>query len=368
MNKSYILLVVGFFVLFFDTTLAHGRQLLICPGRKATVHAQVPQSAKRCPFCDEEILSKNFIVSEDYDNDVRIMMNRFPYGDFCQVHHILIMPISHKLSYSEFSQKELQAQVDVARYVSEQLYDDSYSQEYLTNLGEGGGQSVPHLHNHQLIFVLPPLSLPDLIKTKVASSVNSIEGAFELVKTKLISQKNTQKTLSQSACANENCYYCSIINNQENDDENFVIGRFKHNVICLAHFPNIAAQVIVVPYNHCHALKDLSSEQLLENMTLSLYLLPKLKMYVQERVRQWKGDNIFTKSVGGKSSDEEKNDYHLYTSIMPRTVISSPSGTIDGNSCKLDFDPEDLFWYLKEFYDELQQVSECGWMSDQMQD
>lgn len=41
---------------------------------------------------------------------------------------------------------------------------------------------------------------------------------------------------------------------------------------------------------------------------------------------------------------------------MSRTTIPSPSGTIDGNSCKLDFDPTHLFNYLKKYYDELQDV------------
>ena len=35
---------------------------------------------------------------------------------------------------------------------------------------------------------------------------------------------------------------------------------------------------------------------------------------------------------------------------------SNPSGTLDGNSCKLDFDPQDLYQYLKKEFNNLQKT------------
>lgn len=326
-------------------------QLLLCPKRKATVQSQIPQSSEVCVFCDSEILAKNYIVREIPAQNCRIMMNKFPYFDFSQGYHVLIMPITHRLSFNDFSSIELAGQIDTARFISARLYSDCFSQEYFTNLGEGW-QSVPHVHSHIQSFIVPPLPLSATVNLRKAST-NTIDAAFASVKEKLATQDFSIPE-RDDLCVHDECYCCSIIKNSDNDDENFVIGRFKHNLICLAHFPRVAAEVVIVPYNHGHSLHHLNSEELLENMKLAFLLLPILKSYVQENVRQWKGDNIFTKSIGGKAAQENKEIYHLYTSVMSRTIISSPSGTVDGNSCKLDFDPADLFNYLKKYYQELQ--------------
>lgn len=279
------------------------RQLLLCPQRKATVQAHVPQATKTCVFCDPAILAQNYIISEDAAKDCRIMMNKFPYFDFSQGHHLLIMPITHMLSFNDFSSAGLAHQIDAARFITNQFYHDSYSQEYFTNLGEGW-QSVPHVHSHIQAFIAPPLSLPAMESLKKLPT-NNIDDACALVKEKLLS-RDFLIPEREILCTHDDCYCCSIIKNTEDDDKNFVIGRFKHNLVCLAHFPRIAAEIVVVPYNHGHALHDLMSEELLENMTLAFFLLPKLKAYVQENVRQWKGDNIFTKSIGGKATQQKE--------------------------------------------------------------
>lgn len=342
MKKLLFCLALYSFVSLYSMA-PRGKQLLLCPKRKEAVQTQIPSGI--CPFCDEENLAKNYVVKEDEENDCRIMMNKFPYFDFSQGYHLLIMPIAHKTSFMEFSQKGFAAQLNEALRINAQFYPGSYSESYFIHLGEGGGQSVPHLHSHVQTFIQKPLSLPETIENKNAAS-NNMEHAFETVKLKLA--ENILPEARESSCNYEDCYSCSIINHPENDEKNFVIGRFKHNLVCLAHFPEIAAHIVVIPYHHGHALKELRLEEWLENITLALSILPKLKVYVQTKVRQWTGDNTFTKSLGDKASDEEKNKYHLYTSIMPRTTIHSSSGTIDGQVCKLDYDAVDLFQYLKK--------------------
>lgn len=349
MNRSLVI-VFGLSLSLFAME-DNNRQLLLCPKRKTTIQSQAPQSSEVCVFCDSTVLAKNYIVSEDKTRDCRIMMNKFPYFDFSQGYHVLIMPITHRLSFNDFSSMELAGQIDTARFISARLYPDSYTQEYFTNLGEGW-QSVPHVHSHIQSFIVPPLPLSDTVNLK-KSLTNTIDDAFTLVKEKL-STGNFTIPERVNLCDHDECYCCSIIKNTDDDDKNFVIGRFKHNLICLAHFPRVAAEVVIVPYNHGHSLHHLNSEELLENMKLAFLLLPILKSYVQENVRQWKGNNIFTKSIGGKASQKDKEMYHLYTSVMSRTIILGNSGTIDGNSCKLDFDPTDLFNYLKKHCHDLQ--------------
>jgi len=324
------------------------RQLLVCPSRKATVQAQVPQTLKTCVFCDPEILAKNYIICENKENDVRIMMNKFPYFDFDQGYHLLIMPISHKISFDEFSPEGLAEQLKIAQQIDSKLYEDAYSQGYFINLGEGGGQSVPHLHSHIQAFMENPLPLPEMIKHK-DSLTNNIEYAFASAQSNLDSLENVLIADRKTNCTKDDCYACCVIAGEENDDKNFVIFRGKHNLVCIAHFPQIAAHIVVIPYNHSHTLKDLTSQEFLENIQLSLFLLPALKEYTQKNIRQWTGNNIFIKSLSALCLQQDKDDYHLYTSIMPRTTISSPSATICQHACKLDFDAPNLFIYLKEY-------------------
>ncbi len=335
--------------LYLSGMSSDNRQLLLCPTRKATVQAQVPQSLKTCVFCDPEILAKNYIIYENEENDVRIMMNKFPYFDFDQGYHLLIMPISHKLSFDEFSTEGLAEQLNIAQYIDAQLYHDAYSQGYFINLGEGGGQSVPHVHSHIQAFMEKPMSLPEMMKHK-ESSTNNIEYAFASVQSKLDSLENASVTCRESLCTQEDCYVCSMIDGEKKDeDKNFVVFRGKYNLVCIAHFPQIAAHIVVIPYNHSHTLKDLTSQEFLENIQLSLFLLPALKEYTQKNIRQWTGHNIFIKSLSALSLQQDKNNHHIYTSILPRTTISSPSATICQHACKLDFDAPNLFIYLKEY-------------------
>ena len=48
-----------------------------------------------------------------------------------------------------------------------------------------------------------------------------------------------------------------------------------------------------------------------------------------------------------------QNKHHVHTIVMPRTAVPLTPGFMDGNSCKLDYDPCRLFDYLKDCYDEL---------------
>jgi len=54
-----------------------------------------------------------------------------------------------------------------------------------------------------------------------------------------------------------------------------------------------------------------------------------------------------SKSLGGKSSEEEHTKYHVYTVVMPRTTVPLTPGFMQDSSCKLDYDPIHLLAYLK---------------------
>lgn len=306
-----------------------------------------------CPFCDKDILATNYIVCEDHDKDVRIMMNKNPYFAFDQGHHLLIMPQSHKELPTDLSQAELQEQTDAVQGLSAQLYNDAYTQEYFTNWGKLAGQSVSHWHSQFKNYVEPTRSLPEQVQARKGDLINNVQNAYELLQLKLKSAQNVRSSSEAIPYDETECKCCAINKNNADDDKNLVIGRFKHNYICLSHYPSTAGELSVVPHKHVSAMKDLPQEALRENMILAMDLLLAMKQYAQQNIRECGGGNLYTKSMGGKASMDQKSKYHVHTVVIPRTTIQPTPGSIDGNSCKLDVDPAHLFEHLKSYVDDL---------------
>jgi len=317
--------------------------------RKAYVQQNVVQKPTEpvCHFCDEKTLSTNYIIREDHESDVREMMNKFPYFDFDQGLHLLIMPISHKEHPDTFSDNELIEQADAARHLSAKLYGTAYTQEYCTSWGRDAGQSVPHWHSHLKSYTKPPQSIPERLASYKNPRIKTIEESYNELKTLLESAENID--YSSDILHDENECSCCTIKNQHTDDEkNLVVGRFTHNYICLSHYPSLPGEIVVIPNRHVAAIKDLSREEFGENMILAMALLSTMQKYAHDHIRGCNSANLFTKSMGQKASDNEKSNFHLYTRILPRTIIALSAGQIGDNSCKLDFDPVHLCAHLKD--------------------
>jgi hypothetical protein len=101
----YVILLV----LFFSSLCAmeSKQNQLEFSNRKTYIDAQKKSTSveivvpKPCVFCDSDILATNYIVNENKEDDVRVIMNKFPYFHPSQGVHFLIMPISHKEQLSE---------------------------------------------------------------------------------------------------------------------------------------------------------------------------------------------------------------------------------------------------------------------------
>ena len=73
----YCLLILS--IISLSVMELQDRQLLLCPHRKAMVQTQVSQSPNVCVFCDPMILAQNYIINEDEESNVRIMMNQLDF-------------------------------------------------------------------------------------------------------------------------------------------------------------------------------------------------------------------------------------------------------------------------------------------------
>ena len=155
--------VIVFLLLFSHLVVGmqdQGKQLEIAAGRKNyRAAADVHRASGFCVFCDEETLKNNFIVSEDHQRDVRVMMNKTPYFPFDQGQHLIVMPTSHEEDPDAISLQQIASQCYEVQKLSAVFYDDSFGQEFFTNWGKIAGQSVPHWHSQFKNYTRQPLSV-----------------------------------------------------------------------------------------------------------------------------------------------------------------------------------------------------------------
>lgn len=354
MHNYFYILLSGIFFTQLIGMENQDCQLDLCSQRKtcyqAFIHNQDKQ--KKCPFCDPEILKTNYIIREDEKADVREMMNKNPYIPFDQGIHLLIMPLSHKESPTDFSQKDLIEQNDAMQNLHKSLHDNAYTQEYFTSWGKLAGQSVSHWHSHVKNYFKPPCSLPEMISHCEKSSTRKLEEVFLETKEQL-SQYSHRDIPPLADIVTDKCLCCKI-NKELDSAENLIISQFQHNYICLAHHPCYPGEIVIIPKKHVPSITYLLQEELRENFILAMALLPKIREYVQTNIdAACDGGNIYIKSMGGKESTKKQRKYHVYTHIIPRTSAFFFPGSMDGNSCKLEFNPTDLIVYLKEKINEI---------------
>jgi diadenosine tetraphosphate (Ap4A) HIT family hydrolase len=322
-------------------------------------HKQIAivQPAKPCPFCDQDILKQNRILQED--GKVRIMLNKHPYFPYDQGIHLLIMPTAHVESPNNIEDHDFMQLINTARITSNKLYSTAYTQEYFTNVGLDAGQTVKHCHTHFKSYTQPPAALPETIRRQKNPAIRTEQHMSEIVKFYLEGQEKKWPELLMSKENIEKCTCCSVGAATNGDEGNFVIGRFRHNYVCISHYPNWPGELSVVPDRHVPAIHYLPPEEWQENMILARALLPMMIQYAQKYIRDCNSGNLYTKSVGGQVSFDEQSKYHVHTVVIPRAKIPITPGTADGNSCKLDVDPEHLASYLKDNIENLKALVNC---------
>ncbi len=313
---------------------------------------------KKDVFCrlayDKALIDKNYIVYEE--NGIRLMMNLFSVGHTSRLVHLLVMPIPHFDHPDEYAVEEFDKLTNAVSRLYKIFNSEAYSSELALNWGKGASQSVPHWHYQIRYYIKQPVSLPDLIVENNKENFD-LSAVFEYTKRKIKEKSSVDliqlpaiKSMSDSNHA-KNCECCSV-GGATDDEKNLIIARFKHNYVCLSHYPNIPGEVSVVPFEHTSSIEYLSLEALRENLYIAKELLSGIRVYANDHIRDCDGAGIYIKGIGGRQSDEEKDKDHVHTVVMPRTVIKPPAGTIDGHSSYLPFDPEHLAEYLAKYLEE----------------
>jgi diadenosine tetraphosphate (Ap4A) HIT family hydrolase len=322
-------------------------QLEIAASRRVYRQTADTQRAQGfCFFCDEATLKNNFIVSEDYQRDIRVMMNKTPYFPFDQGQHLLVMPIAHEEDPDKISEEQIKAQCDAIQKLSATFYDHAYHQEFFTNWGKIAGQSVAHWHSQFKNYTQKPMSVPDCVLVRENPCITKIEDALLKVQERLASTMYKPVRRVTLYMKEDGCLSCKVGRDESNDKNNLVIARFMYNYVVLSHYPAVPAELSVVPFHHASSIKDLSQETFYENMIIATALMRKVQTYANEHVRECTGANLYTKSVGAEA-EEKYQKGHVHTLVMPRTTIVATPGTLAGDSCKLDYDPVHFYEFAK---------------------
>ncbi len=321
---------------------------------------------KKDVFCrmayDEELIKKNYIVYEE--DGIRVMMNNFPYGHTNRLIHLLLMPVGHVDHPDEYPKNQFDKLTNVVKYVYKIFNSESYATELTLNWGSSTSQSVPHWHYHVKLYTKQPVALPDSVAENNRESFD-LQVVFEYAKRK-VKEKNMIDLIQSDVveCMNDSshtqdCVCCSVCR-ADDDEKNFIIARFKYNYLCISHYPNLSGELSVVPIEHVSSIEGLSQKVLLENLFIAKLLLPMLKEYANNYIRDCDGANIYIQGVGGKASEEKKRTHHVHTVIMPRTIIKPKPGGLAGHSVFLPFDPEHLFEYLTDNLKNIKEKLEVG--------
>jgi len=318
------------------------------PETNNDVSAELPKPCTT--FCDPEHIKQNYVVSEDPIKGTRIQTNKFQYGDFDQTDHLLCITTKHREHPDEFSRQEINNQADAIRTYAKLLHFTAYNQQHFTNWGRPAGQSIPHWHSQLESFKMLPLSMPERMRyVEQEAKIKDASAAFEGLKIRLEQAKNLAKEQTSHPMPNrQECPCCQVYQayDEKSDRKNYVAARFEWNFLCLSHHSSIAAEVSVIPNEHVSSLRYISKKAWQENMAISMALLPIMKEYAHNKVRDCGGANTYTFGLGALAEKQEQCTYHIHTRIMPRTTIVPTPGDLVGNSCKVDYNPDDLYTYL----------------------
>jgi len=144
----------------------------------------------------------------------------------------------------------------------------------------------------------------------------------------------------------EECIFCTIT--QEDDDEkNFIIKRFKHNFVMLNRFPYNAGHVLITPYQHIAYLHDVEQQSRAELMELTARST-KIVMDVLEAHGVNVGCN-FGKAAGAGIPSH----YHIH--VLPRWLGDTNFLPTLAQTKQISFDLHDIYRKLKPAFEAITQ-------------
>jgi ATP adenylyltransferase len=141
----------------------------------------------------------------------------------------------------------------------------------------------------------------------------------------------------------EGCFFCDMIKNTE-DEKNLIVKRYKYVFVVLNKFPYTNGHLMIVPYQHGAELSHLSTETMVELMTVSAKFVDYLTKAMNPGGYNM-GMNL------GKIAGAGLED-HLHMHIVPRWTGDSNFMTTLGESRVISESLASSYISLKEVIDQ----------------
>ncbi|OGB97234.1 hypothetical protein A3F06_02495 [candidate division TM6 bacterium RIFCSPHIGHO2_12_FULL_36_22] len=136
------------------------------------------------------------------------------------------------------------------------------------------------------------------------------------------------------------CVFCTTLNNHKADRENFVLFRGKHCFVILNLYPYNAGHILILPNKHVSDLDDLTSKERTEMMELTNQATKIMK----DRLKA-KGINIglnIGEVAGGGIPD------HIHMHVLPRWPHDTNFMPLIANTKLISVDLNDVYDLLKD--------------------
>lgn len=136
----------------------------------------------------------------------------------------------------------------------------------------------------------------------------------------------------------DECVFCQHFS-QSNDDNHFILKRFKHCIIMLNKYPYNAGHVLILPIQHIDSLQGMSQEariELIELMNESINIVKKVLNCDGVNA----GINLGKAAGAGIPS-------HLHVHILPRFVGDTNFLPTLSDTKAISFDLSDIYRQLK---------------------
>lgn len=262
-------------------------------------------TSDECNFCKELRANdddKYYILERCNHN--YISLAHFPYTTNG---HLLVLPKDHVRSLDLMMPAARAEMVEIISDICCKYQNAQYDVSVGFNIGKSAGAGIPsHLHGHIVPYSTEDTDIVDSIEKEEKKNLN-LDHIY----------KHTKKLLTAPInCSNEmvsdislKCHFCLDINSN-NDEENFVIKRYKNHLITLSRQPYTLGHLIISPLKHVRNLNNLTIEsrsELIELAASSCAVLKKCMNVSDFNV----GFNLSKKPVIGFSD-------HFSMQVMPR--------------------------------------------------
>ncbi len=145
----------------------------------------------------------------------------------------------------------------------------------------------------------------------------------------------------QTNTTQDECVFCSHIKDT-NDDQNFILKRYKHNIVVLNTYPYNAGHLMIIPLEHVSDLDQLSPEARSELMEL----INKSITIMREKLNAQginMGMNLGT--VGGAGIPS-----HIHMHVVPRFQGDTNFMATIGQTRHISFDLKEIYNQLKPLF------------------